>query len=66
MSTKNNPKNRSIATKGKVVNGKDVEPLMFYDFSKKTKYLSAKISKTNDVVCDGDNNPVRWKDLMSN
>jgi hypothetical protein len=65
VGTKNNPKNRAGTSKSKSLGGKEVEPAMFYDFGRGTRYLSAKIAKTNDIVCGGDGRPVKWKDLAS-
>ncbi|MDR2077553.1 MAG: hypothetical protein LBP39_01140 [Rickettsiales bacterium] len=64
MATKNNPKSRLNVSKTKTIRGKECEPVMFYDFGKKIKYLSAKITKTNDVVCGSDGLPLRWGEAI--
>ena len=66
MGTKNNPKNRGDSGKKVVFNGKEVEPVMFYDTDKKINYLSAKVSKSNDVICDSNNNPIKWSSVIGN
>jgi hypothetical protein len=66
MGSKNNPKNRGTAEKKKVFNGKEIEPVVFYDTESKKKYLSAKVSKSTDIVCDKEGSPVRWEDIASN
>jgi hypothetical protein len=63
VGTKNNPKNRAGSSRNKTFNGKEVEPAVFYDFENGTKYLSAKITKTNDIVFGGDGKPLKWKDI---
>lgn len=65
MGSKNNPKNRGAEGKKKTYNGKEIEPIMYYDTEKKQKYLSAKISKTADVVCDENRTPVKWDDIAN-
>ncbi|MDR2778035.1 MAG: hypothetical protein LBB13_00810 [Rickettsiales bacterium] len=65
MGTKNNPKDRMGADRNKVIGGKECEPALFYDFDRKIKYLSAKIAKTNDIVCGNDGLPLRWKEIAS-
>ncbi len=64
MGSKNNPKNRGSALKKKVVNGKEVEPIVFYDTEKKIKYVSAKVSKSIEVVCDKNGDPVKWSSIV--
>jgi hypothetical protein len=63
VGTKNNPKNRVGASKNKVFGGKEIEPAVFYDFEKGARYLSAKITKTNDIICGDDGKPLKWKDI---
>jgi hypothetical protein len=63
MGSKNNPKNRGSNEKKKVFNGKEVEPVVFYNVENKQKYLSAKYVKTTDIVCDADGVPMHWKDI---
>ncbi|MDR2777322.1 MAG: hypothetical protein LBB24_00945 [Rickettsiales bacterium] len=63
MGTKNNPKNRAGASKNRMFNGKEVEPAMFYDFENGANYLSAKVTKTNDMVFGDDGRPLKWKDM---
>jgi hypothetical protein len=65
MGSKNNPKNRGTVTKKKVLNGKEVEPIVFYDTEMKKNYLSAKFSKTTDIVCDKNGEPIRWENIVS-
>ena len=64
MGSKNNPKNRGSGIKKKVFNGKELEPVVFYDTEKKIKYVSAKVSKSTEVVCDKEGNPVKWGDIV--
>ncbi|MDR2760397.1 MAG: hypothetical protein LBB09_00940 [Rickettsiales bacterium] len=66
MGSKNNPKNRGNAEKKKIVDGKEVEPIEFYDPEAKKNYLGAKFSKTTDIVCDKDGVPLRWGDISDN
>lgn len=66
MGTKNNPKNRGDSGKKVVFDGKEVEPVMFYDTDRKISYLSVKVSKSNDVICDSDNNPIKWSSIVGN
>ena len=63
MGSKNNPKNRTGGDKKKVYNGKEIEPIVFYDTEKKKKYISAKYAKTSDIVLDGKGNPIKWDDI---
>lgn len=63
MGSKNNPKNRGAESKKKNFNGKEVEPVVFYDTEKKIKYVSAKVSKSTEVICDKDGNPIRWDEI---
>ena len=63
MGSKNNPKNRTGGDKKKVYNGKEIEPIVFYDTEKKKKYISAKNTKTSDIVLDGKGNPIKWDDI---
>ena len=65
MGTKNNPKNRGDAGKKVVFEGEEVEPVMYYDTDKRLNYLSAKVSKSNDIICDSNNNPIRWESIMA-
>lgn len=65
MGSKNNPKNRGNVSKKKVLNGKEIEPVVFYDTEKHMKYVSAKVSKSIEVVCDKNGNPVKWSDIES-
>lgn len=65
MGSKNNPKNRAGNVKKKVLNGKEIEPIVFYDTEKKLKYVSAKICKSVEVICDKEGNPVKWSDIES-
>jgi hypothetical protein len=64
VGTKNNPKNRAGTTKNRVFGGKEIEPALFYDFEGGTRYLSAKVTKTNDLICGGDGKPLKWKDIV--
>lgn len=63
MGSKNNPKNRGNSSKKKVLNGKELEPVVFYDTEKKLKYVSAKVSKSTEVICDKEGNPIRWNEI---
>ena len=63
MGSKNNPKNRGNGSKKKIFNGKEIEPVVFYDTEKKIKYVSAKVSKSTEVICGKDGNPVRWDEI---
>ena len=65
MGSKNNQKNRGTESKKKVFNGKEIEPIVFYDTEKKLKYVSAKVCKSTEVICDKDGNPVKWADIES-
>lgn len=65
MGSKNNPKNRAGNIKKKVLNGKEIEPIVFYDTEKKVKYVSAKICKSTEVICDKEGNPIKWSDIES-
>lgn len=64
MGTKNNPKNRGATAKGKLYNGKEVEPIEIIDPINGKKFISAKVAKTNDIIFDENNNPVKWKDII--
>ncbi len=65
MGTKNNPKNRGDSGKKVIFDGKEVEPVMFYDTDKKVSYLSAKVSKSNDIICNSDNDPIKWESVTN-
>lgn len=65
MGSKNNPKNRGSEVKKKVLNGKEIEPIVFYDTERKMKYVSAKVSKSTEVVCDKEGNPIKWNTIES-
>lgn len=65
MGTKNNPKNRGDSGKKVIFDGKEVEPVMFYDTDKKVSYLSAKVSKSNDIICNSDNDPIKWENVTN-
>ena len=64
MGTKNNPKNRGNATKGKIMNGKELEPIEIIDPINGKKFISAKVAKTNDIIFDKSGNPIKWKDIV--
>lgn len=63
MGTKNNPKNRGDTGKKKIFDGKEIEPVVFYDTERKLKYLAAKVAKTNDVICGSSGEPLRWANI---
>ena len=63
MGSKNNPKNRTGSDKKKMYNGKEVEPIVFYDTEKKKKYISVKYAKTSDIILDDKGNPIKWDDI---
>lgn len=64
MGTKNNPKNRGGAAKGKIYGGKEVEPIEIIDPVNGKKFISAKVAKTNDIIFDGSGEPIKWKDIV--
>lgn len=65
MGSKNNPKNRGFVEKKKFYQGKEIEPVVFYDKENSKKYLSAKFCKTTDIICGNNGEPIKWEDVIS-
>ena len=64
MATKNNPKNKGSAGGKKTYNGKDIEPIMYVGtYAGHGKYMSAKYSKTTDIILDAAGKPIEWKSI---
>ena len=64
MGSKNNPKNRTGGDKKVMYNGKEIEPVVFYDTENKKKYVSAKYAKTSDIILDAKGNPIKIDDIV--
>lgn len=65
MGTKNNPKNRGSTEKKKILNGKELEPIMIIDPESGEKYLSAKISKSTEIILGKNSSPMKWNEIVS-
>jgi hypothetical protein len=66
MATKNNPKNKGLAGNKKFLNDKELEPVMYYGlYCGNGNYMSAKYTKTTDMVLDKDGVPVKWDSIES-
>lgn len=63
MGSKNNPKNRTGEKQKKLFNGKEIEPILFVGSKDEGKYVSAKYSKTADLILNSSNRPIRWSEL---
>jgi hypothetical protein len=64
MATKNNPKNKGQSGNKKFFNGKELEPIMYYgNYLGLGKYMSAKYTKTTEIVLDANSVPVKWDAL---
>jgi hypothetical protein len=63
MGTKNNPKNRGKSNTKKKLNGKDIEPIMIVGNG--VKFMAGKYSKTINVICDNNGNPIPWNEIVS-
>jgi hypothetical protein len=64
MATKNNPKNKGLAGNKKFLNGKELEPIMYYGtYQGNGKYMAAKYSKTTDILLDEKGIPVKWDSI---
>lgn len=66
MGTKNNPKNRGVEEAKKTLNGKELEPVMYYGkHAGHGNYMAGRFVKTNDMVCDKNSKPLQWGEINS-
>ena len=64
MGTKNNPKNRDKKIRKKQHNNKDIDPVLYCGtHAGHGKYISAKYSGSNQLVCDANDRPIPWDNI---
>jgi hypothetical protein len=64
MGTKNNPKNRAKGIEKKKHDGKEIEPILYYGIHcGHGKYIAAKYSGSNNMICDENKKPTPWDAL---
>lgn len=64
MATKNNPKNKGLSGGKKFWNGKEIEPIKYIgSYAGLGKYMSAKYTKTTEIILDSKGKPVVWDDI---
>lgn len=62
--TKNNPNARKGSGNKKFYNGVEVEPVKYYGkHVGDTNYISAKKSKTNEIILDATGKPIKWTSI---
>lgn len=66
MGTKNNPKNRGADGAKKMLQGKELEPVLYYGkYAGHGKYMAARFVKTNDMILDKNGKPLQWSEITT-
>ncbi|MBN8530547.1 MAG: hypothetical protein J0L97_01620 [Alphaproteobacteria bacterium] len=63
MSSKNNPENRGRVTELRKYNGKKVQPVMYINPTKGTKYIAAQYEDGNLVIDPSSKMPIAYKKI---